>query len=74
MLTSLIPSRNPKVSSCLCNFLYINPYNYTFTFVQCCVMLLRSGAEVDLKDQSGMTAILLAAKYEYEDVIKVLLK
>ena len=37
-------------------------------------MLLRSGAEVDLKDQSGMTAILLAAKYEYEDVIKVLLK
>ena len=55
-------------------FMYINPYNYTFTFVQCCVMLLRSGAEVDLKDQSGMTAILLAAKYEYEDVIKVLLK
>ncbi|CAI8052884.1 Putative ankyrin repeat protein MM_0045, partial [Geodia barretti] len=41
---------------------------------KCCVMLLRSGAEVDLKDQSGMTAILLAAKYEYEDVIKVLLK
>lgn len=37
-------------------------------------MLLRFGAGVDIKDQYGMTAILLAAKYEYEDVMKVLLK
>jgi ankyrin repeat protein len=55
-------------------FSIVLPRPVHLTFVQCCVMLLRSGAEVDLKDQSGMTAMLLAAKYEYEDVMKVLLK
>ena len=37
-------------------------------------MLVRYGAEVNAMDYSGVTAILLAAKYEYEDIIKILLK
>jgi ankyrin repeat protein len=37
-------------------------------------MLIRSGADVNLKDHSGYTAILLAAKYEYDEIMKILLK
>lgn len=38
------------------------------------MMLIRYGAEVNTMDHLGVTAILLATKYEYEDVIKILLK
>lgn len=37
-------------------------------------MLVRCGAEVNLTDNSGLTALLIAARYEYEDILKVLLK
>lgn len=42
--------------------------------LQCCIMLVRCGAEVNLTDNSGLTALLIAVRYEYEDILKVLLK
>lgn len=46
----------------------------SFLYLQCCLQLLRLGANVDAANQSGQTPLLLATAAECEDIVKILLK
>ena len=41
---------------------------------QCCLQLIRLGANVNAANQVGQTPLLLASAAEYDDIIKLLLK
>ena len=44
------------------------------TYIQCCLQLIRLGADVNAASQAGQTPLLLASIADQSEIIKLLLK